>query len=96
MKIYFYALFILSFNLYAQDATKGATLYKQCILCHGDKGDGNPAMKAPRISGQYDWYIVKQLEDIKAQRRKNPVMNPFLSKLTPQDFKDLAAYISKL
>jgi cytochrome c553 len=96
MKFYFCFLVILSFSLSAQDATKGATLYKQCILCHGDKGDGNPAQKAPRISGQYDWYIIKQLEDIKAGKRKNPIMNPFLSKLTPQDFKDLAAYISKL
>jgi cytochrome c553 len=87
---------LLSFNLNAQDAAKGATLFKQCILCHGEKGDGNPAQKAPRISGQYDWYIVKQLEDIKAGRRKNPIMNPFLAKLTPADFKDLAAYISKL
>lgn len=81
----------------AQDAAKGAELYKQCIVCHGDKGDGNPTQKAPRISGQHDWYIVKQLQDIKAGvTRKNPVMVPIVSKLSEQDFKDLAAYISKL
>ena len=89
-------LFLLTFSLFAQDATKGEALYKQCILCHGEKGDGNPAQKAPRISGQYDWYTIKQLEDIKAGRRKNPVMMPYISKLTADDFKDLAAYISKL
>ena len=81
----------------AQDAVKGAELYKQCIACHGDKGDGNVAQKAPRISGQFDWYVVKQLQDIKAGVvRKNAVMVPFLSKLTEQDMVDLAAYISKL
>jgi cytochrome c553 len=96
MKIIFSILVFLSFNLQAQDASKGAVLFKQCILCHGEKGDGNPAQKAPRISGQYDWYIIKQLGDIKAGRRKNPIMNPFLAKLTPEDFKDLAAFISKL
>ncbi len=82
---------------FAQDAAKGAELYKQCIACHGDKGDGNPVQKAPRIAGQYDWYILKQLQDIKAGNiRKNPVMVPFLSKLSEQDMKDLAAHISKL
>lgn len=87
----------LSSVAFAQDMAKGGELYKQCIACHGDKGDGNPAQKAPRISGQHDWYILKQLQDIKSGViRKNPVMVPFLSKLTEQDFKDLAAYISKL
>jgi cytochrome c553 len=58
---------------------------------------GIPAQKAPRIAGQHDWYIAKQLQDIKAGvTRKNPVMIPFVSKLSEQDMKDLAAYISKL
>lgn len=87
----------LSTPVLAQDAAKGAELYKQCIVCHGEKGDGNAAQKAPRLNGQHDWYIVKQLQDIKAGvNRKNPVMVPILSKLSEQDFKDLAAYISKL
>ena len=82
---------------FGQDMARGGELYKQCIACHGDKGDGNPAQKAPRLSGQHDWYILKQLQDMKAGvTRKNPVMTPFLSKLSEQDMKDLAAYISKL
>ena len=81
----------------AQDAAKGAELFKQCIVCHGDKGDGVAAEKAPRIAGQYDWYILKQLQDIKAGvTRKNLVMLPILGKLNENDMKDLAAYISKL
>lgn len=101
MKIFFITLTLATSTLFqfsvAQDVTKGAELYKQCILCHGDKGEGNPAQKAPRISGQYDWYVLKQLQDIKGGTiRKNAVMVPFLSKLTEQDLKDLSAYISKL
>ncbi len=93
----FLVTIFMTFNVFAQDAAKGAELYKQCISCHGDKGDGNPAMKAPRISGQYDWYVLKQLQDMKgAKIRKNETMNPFLAKLSEQDMKDLAAYISKL
>jgi cytochrome c553 len=98
MKLIVFLSFItLSFNSFAQDAAKGAELYKQCIACHGDKGDGNPALKAPRLSGQYDWYVLKQLQDMKAGKiRKNPAMMPFLAKLSEQDMKDLAAHISKL
>ncbi len=82
---------------FSQDLAKGAELYKQCTVCHGTKGEGNPTQKAPRISGQYDWYVLKQLQDIKAgSNRKNPVMVPILNKLSEQDFKDLSAYVSKL
>lgn len=80
----------------AQDAAKGKELYATCIQCHGDKGDGNPEKKAPRISGQHDWYIVKQVTEIKSGVRKNPEMLPFVTKLSEQDIKDLAAYITTL
>ena len=91
------SLLTIKSQLFAQDLTKGADLYKQCIVCHGTKGEGNPTQKAPKISGQYDWYVLKQLQDIKSgSNRKNPVMVPILSKLSEQDFKDLAAYVSKL
>lgn len=91
--------FILSFAsaIFAQDSGNGATLYKQCIMCHGERGEGNPAQKAPRISSQYDWYVLKQLQDMKAGKvRKNPVMSTYLAKLSEQDMQDLASYISKL
>ena len=91
----FFATF--SNSSYAQDAAKGAELFKQCIVCHGDKGQGNPTQKAPKLAGQHDWYIAKQIQDIKTGvTRKNPVMVPIVNKLTEQDMKDLAAYISKL
>lgn len=91
------SLLLLTFSVFAQDAKKGAELFKQCATCHGQSGEGNVAQKAPKLSGQYDWYVLKQLQDMKAQKiRKNPVMNPFLAKLSEQDMKDLAAYISTL
>lgn len=85
-----------SAGAFAQDAAKGATLYATCIQCHGEKGEGNPAQKAPKISGQHDWYVVKQVTDIKSGVRKNPEMLPFVTKLSEQDIKDLAAYITTL
>jgi cytochrome c oxidase subunit 2 len=32
-----------------------------CITCHGPAGDGNPALGAPPLSHQADWYLYRQL-----------------------------------
>ncbi|PIK13994.1 c-type cytochrome [Halobacteriovorax sp. JY17] len=74
----------------------GSEVYKTCVVCHGKRGEGKKSQKAPHIGGQLDWYIEKQLVDMKSGARVNKVMEPYLKKLEAQDFKDLAAYISKL
>lgn len=81
---------------FAQDAEKGKALYQACIQCHGEQGLGDKAQEAPKLSGQFDWYIVSQLNKFKAKERHNPKMYPFIKNLTNKDFEDLAAYISKL
>lgn len=96
MKTLTFIALLLTANTYAADATKGETLYKACISCHGPAGEGNEAMKAPRLSGQHDWYIVTQLKAFKALERKNPTMLPFIKNLSEKDYEDLAAYISKM
>ena len=32
-----------------------------CAVCHGANGEGNQALNAPRIAGQFDWYTHRQL-----------------------------------
>ncbi len=71
-------------------------LYKQCIACHGKDASGKAANKAPRIGGQMDWYIEKQLTDMKAGVRVNQQMLTIVKKLSPEDIADLAAYLSKI
>ena len=44
------------------NADRGKSLYPVCTACHGVLGAGNPAMKAPKISGQMSWYVLRQLE----------------------------------
>lgn len=89
--------FALMSTVSAQDIEKGKTLYAaSCVSCHGEKGEGNATQKAPKLSGQHDWYIVKQLTDAKTGVRKSSVMASYASKLSEQDMKDLAAYIAKL
>ena len=77
-------------------AGTGADLYKACIRCHGEFGEGKVSEKAPQIAGQFDWYIKKALSDFKSGARKNPTMFPYVKNLTQDNFNDLATYVSQL
>lgn len=55
------------------NAQMGAASYATCIACHGMKGEGNAAMKAPPLVRQSDWYLLSQLKKFKAGiRGANP------------------------
>jgi cytochrome c oxidase subunit 2 len=47
------------------DASKGARHYNTCGACHGANGQGNYALNAPRLAGQQDWYLKRQLENFR-------------------------------
>ena len=36
-----------------------------CTVCHGAHGNGNPAIRAPKISGMEPWYLRRQLESFR-------------------------------
>jgi cytochrome c553 len=36
-----------------------------CTVCHGAHGNGNPAIRAPKISGMEAWYLRRQLESFR-------------------------------
>lgn len=44
------------------DAVAGKANFAVCASCHGLLGEGNPSMKAPKLSGQHDWYLKRQLK----------------------------------
>ena len=99
MKHFFITILFISFfsNVaFSQSVEKGAGLYKKCVVCHGKAGEGKRSQKAPRIGGQFEWYLYKSLKDMKSKVRKNDVMMPYIKDLSDSDFKDLSAYISKL
>lgn len=75
---------------------RGSKLYSKCIVCHGKLGSGKKSQNSPKIGGQYDWYIVNQINLMKNGTRVNKVMEPYIKNLSQQDIKDLGAYISKL
>lgn len=45
----------------ARAADRGAQVFKLCTYCHGEQGEGKPALGAPAIAGLPDWYVKRQL-----------------------------------
>ena len=43
------------------DKILGKTLFTACAACHGAQGEGNPLLHAPKLAGQGDWYLQRQL-----------------------------------
>lgn len=52
---------LLSAPLFAADLDLA-----QCALCHGTNGNGNPAVRAPKIAGLDPAYVKRQLETFRA------------------------------
>ncbi|HVY80406.1 MAG TPA: c-type cytochrome [Steroidobacteraceae bacterium] len=43
--------------------------YGYCTVCHGAEGNGNPAIRAPKIAGIQPWYLKQQFEHFRAGMR---------------------------
>ncbi len=74
------------------DATAGKNAYVACTACHGVDGMGNPALKAPPLANQADWYLASQLRKFKGGLRgTNPAdvtggqMRPMSMTLADED-----------
>ena len=72
------------------DLVKGeASFTAVCASCHG--ADGNSGVPAnPKLAQQHPEYLIKQLQDFKAGKRKNPIMQGFASALSDEDMKNIA------
>jgi cytochrome c553 len=67
-----------------------------CAACHGAQGEGNAQIGAPRIAGQPQPYLQRQLEAYADGRRDNPVMAPIAKSLSPDKRSSIAAYFAGL
>jgi cytochrome c553 len=72
------------------DAAAGKTLSVACSACHG--ADGNAASPFPKLAGQGDKYLYKQLLDIRDGARTVPTMVGQLDGKSDQQLADIAAY----
>jgi cytochrome c oxidase subunit 2 len=86
------------------DPAAGQTGYVVCAACHGQKAEGNEQMAGPRLAGQDDWYLVRQINAYKNGLRAydskdiyGNQMKPMVATLTSeQAVNDVVAYINTL
>lgn len=77
----------------AGDAAAGQGKAAVCGACHG--ADGNSmAPTFPKLAGQGERYLLKQMHDIKSGARQVVPMTGLLTNLSDQDLQDIAAYFS--
>ncbi|MFT5393056.1 MAG: cytochrome c553, partial [Gammaproteobacteria bacterium] len=64
-----------------------------CGACHGADGNSINGLW-PKIAGQHEMYLVKQLKDFRAGTRKNPTMSAMAKPLSDTDIANLAAFFA--
>jgi cytochrome c553 len=84
------------------DPAKGGSLYDTgdnarglpaCASCHG--AGGNSTINTnPKLAGQVDTYIHKQLIDFTTPNRNQPVMTTYAKMLSEDEKKNIAAYLA--
>jgi cytochrome c553 len=83
------------------DAAKGGSLYDTgdnarglpaCASCHGAAGNST-IVTNPKLSGQVDGYIHKQLVDFTTPNRQQPIMTNYAKLLTDDEKRNIAAYL---
>ena len=86
------------------DVGAGKKSYMLCQSCHGPAGKGNKALNSPRLAGQHDWYLVRQLKNFKEGIRGTKSGDVYGAQMRPmamtlaneETIKNVAAYIATL
>ncbi|MBE9564169.1 MAG: cytochrome c4 [Proteobacteria bacterium] len=76
----------------AGDAAAGKAKSAACGGCHGFDGN-SPIPAYPKLAGQNEAYIAKQVKDFKANTtRQNAIMLGMVAALSDEDAADIGAY----
>jgi cytochrome c oxidase subunit 2 len=86
------------------DAQAGQALFATCTACHGEQGQGNKDLGAPKLAGQDGWYVARQLQSFKQGVRGShendtygKQMIPFAAMLADDAaMQNVVAYIASL
>ena len=93
------------------DSARGKEQYLQCSRCHGLNAQGfkgfgknaNPRYDSPRLAGQHDWYLIRQIKNFRDGIRGSiedkafQEMYVFAKPLTDdKTINDIAACLSNL
>ena len=71
----------------------GPRASRQCVACHGIDGDSSEP-NYPKLAGQTGAYLLQQLLDFKAGRRKDPNMDMVAAGLSREDMLHLAEFFA--
>jgi cytochrome c553 len=83
---------IMAGSALAGDAVAGKAKSAACGGCHGFDGN-SPIAMYPKLAGQNEAYITKQVKDFKADSaRKNEIMKGMVAALSDEDAADIGAY----
>lgn len=78
-------------------AGDGAALYKKkCAGCHGQQGEGKPAMKAPALKGTALSAEKVAAHIAKGEPDSKPPHNKGISGITEEDAKSIAEFVKTL
>lgn len=86
------------------DAAAGKVAYAVCAACHGANAEGLEQLGGPRLAGQEDWYLVRQINNFKLGRRGYHASDIFGAQMKPmalilvddQAINNVTAYINSL
>ena len=83
------------------DVGTGKFVFEHCMSCHGEFGEGDKTIGAPRLTGQSDWYLYQQLINFqKGIRGQHPndlygrQMKDMADMFNDQMLKDVINYIT--
>lgn len=86
------------------DVAHGRELYRNCVSCHGAKGEGNASLNSPALAARSDWYLVTQLSNFQKGLRGADERDTYGAQMRaivatlPDDkaITDVVAYINTL
>lgn len=89
--IFFGLTSLVSVSYAEGNAIQGKTQAASCAGCHGE--DGNSLVSTfPKLAGQHESYLVKQLQAFKNGSRNAPMMAPLAMGLKADAIENIAAY----
>lgn len=78
-------------SAWAGSPEEGKKLVNACVICHGESGN-SLAGAYPKLAGQSEKYLLKQMKDMLSGARPAPLMAGQLDAFSVSDLEHIAAY----
>lgn len=75
------------------DPVAGKEKSRLCQGCHGEDGNSTDGL-IPKLSGQYEQYISKQLRNYQAGVRTHQIMNAMATATNDEELADISSYFA--